>query len=156
MKNFSLRTIVSSVVLSVLIFETVSCGYILYPERHGSRSGQIDPAVVIMDGLGLLLFIVPGVVAFAVDFTSGSVYLGGSRHTSSLSNQSHVIVVDQATIRDKTKLETVVSRETGQAVHLDAGNISVMRVTDPEHVRELVTFANEHIVNDSSQLFAQR
>lgn len=54
-----------------------SCGTILYPERRGRVSGRIDPAVVVMDGMLCLLFILPGVIAFAVDFGSGAIYTGG-------------------------------------------------------------------------------
>jgi len=38
----------------------LACGTILYPERRGQKSGRIDPAVAIMDGIGLLLFLIPG------------------------------------------------------------------------------------------------
>ena len=51
------------------------CGTIMYPERRGQPAGDIDWKVVALDGLGLLLFFVPGVVAFAVDFSSGAIYL---------------------------------------------------------------------------------
>jgi len=34
--------------------------------------------VAIMDGVGVLCFIVPGVIAYAVDFTSGTIYLPGT------------------------------------------------------------------------------
>jgi hypothetical protein len=53
-----------------------SCGSLLYPERVGqSRRGPIDPGVAILDGLGLLLFLVPGIIAFAVDFSTGALFL---------------------------------------------------------------------------------
>lgn len=52
-----------------------ACGTILYPERKGNVSGTIDPAIAVLDGLGLLVFFVPGVIAFAVDFTNGTIYL---------------------------------------------------------------------------------
>ena len=32
-----------------------------------------------MDGIGLLFFILPGVIAYAVDFTTGCIYLNGKR-----------------------------------------------------------------------------
>lgn len=52
------------------------CGTIMYPERrHQPRSHQIDWKVAALDGLGLLLFFVPGVVAFVVDFCTGAIYL---------------------------------------------------------------------------------
>ncbi len=54
--------------------ETASCGTILYPERRGHVSDRVDPGVVAMDGLWCLVFLVPGVVAFIVDFSNGAIY----------------------------------------------------------------------------------
>lgn len=65
-----------------LLFALVAqlgCGTILYPERRGQKGGRIDPAVAIMDGIGCLLFLIPGLVAFAVDFGTGAIYLPGGR-----------------------------------------------------------------------------
>jgi len=65
--------------LLVALAAQLACGTILYPERRGQKSGRIDPAVAIMDGLGLLLFLIPGIAAFAVDFATGAIYLPGGR-----------------------------------------------------------------------------
>lgn len=54
---------------------TAGCGTILYPERRGQPKGRLDWGVVALDGLCLLLFFVPGVIAFAVDFATGAIYL---------------------------------------------------------------------------------
>jgi hypothetical protein len=51
------------------------CGTIIYPERRGQKGGKLDAGVVLLDGLGLLLFFVPGVIAFIVDFCTGAIYL---------------------------------------------------------------------------------
>lgn len=52
------------------------CGTLLHAERHGQlHSNQLDWGIVALDGLGLLLFFVPGVIAFAVDFYTGAIYL---------------------------------------------------------------------------------
>lgn len=59
------------------VFALNSCGTILYPERRGRTGGRIDPAVVVMDGLLCLVFLLPGVIAFAVDFGSGAIYTSG-------------------------------------------------------------------------------
>lgn len=61
---------------ALLMPELTGCGSILHPERVGQpRQGPLDWKVVALDGLGLLLFFVPGVVAFAVDFYNGTIYL---------------------------------------------------------------------------------
>jgi hypothetical protein len=49
------------------------------PLRRGQTAGNVDTGVAIMDGLWCLAFIVPGVVAFIVDFSNGAIY-EDSRH----------------------------------------------------------------------------
>ena len=39
--------------------ELVGCGTILYPERHGQERGRLDATVIILDGVGLVFFLVP-------------------------------------------------------------------------------------------------
>ncbi len=67
---------------SLLLFTLLSqvgCGTLIYPERRGQSSGKIDPAIAILDGVGVLLFVIPGLIAFAVDFATGAIYLPGGR-----------------------------------------------------------------------------
>ncbi len=61
--------------VAVLIAQMLGCGILLYPERRGQTSGRYDADVVLLDAAGLLLFIVPGVIAFAVDILTGAIYL---------------------------------------------------------------------------------
>lgn len=63
------------VALVFLVAITSACGYILYPERHGQTQGRVDPAVVALDAASLLFGIVPGIIAFAVDLSTGAIYL---------------------------------------------------------------------------------
>jgi hypothetical protein len=62
--------------LSGSVASLSGCGTLFHGERRGQpHSNQIDWGVAALDGLGLLLFFVPGVVAFAVDFSTGAIYL---------------------------------------------------------------------------------
>jgi hypothetical protein len=64
------------VLTAALAVESVSCGTLIHPERCGQpRTGVLDPSIIMLDGLGVLVFVVPGVVAFIVDFSTGAVYL---------------------------------------------------------------------------------
>ena len=58
-----------------LTLQVSSCGTLMFQERRGQSAGKLDPNVVLMDCAGLLLFIVPGLVSFIVDFTTGAIYL---------------------------------------------------------------------------------
>ena len=52
------------------------CGAFIHSERVGqSHSNEIDWKIAALDALGLLLFFIPGVVAFVVDFSTGAIYL---------------------------------------------------------------------------------
>jgi len=62
----------ASVVLAVMLS---GCGTLLYPERRGQPAGRLDWKVVLLDGIGLIFFFIPGVIAFAVDFLNGTIYL---------------------------------------------------------------------------------
>ncbi|MEQ8790630.1 MAG: hypothetical protein RIC55_30310 [Pirellulaceae bacterium] len=75
-RAFLLRGLAPVVSATLLTPALSGCGSILYPERVGQpRNGPLDWKVVALDGLGLLLFFIPGVVAFAVDFYNGTIFL---------------------------------------------------------------------------------
>ncbi len=78
MPSVSRRTFCHSVLATGAAWPVAGCGTLLYPERRGQRGGRIDPAVAILNGIGLLFFIIPGAVAFAVDFITGAIYLPGT------------------------------------------------------------------------------
>lgn len=90
--TLSRRVAVLVLVANLLVVS--GCGYLLYPERQGLKSGRIDPVVALLDAAGLLFYIVPGVIAFAVDFTNGTIFLppGGQsaidKHRAGLSPQN--------------------------------------------------------------------
>jgi hypothetical protein len=53
----------------------MGCGTIFYPDRRGQKPvGQVDVGVVVMNALWLLVGLVPGIVAFAVDLSTGALY----------------------------------------------------------------------------------
>lgn len=94
-----------------------SCGTLIYPERRGRTSGRIDPAVVIMDGLLCLLFIVPGVVAFGVDFATGAIYTTGG-----------VAGVQKHDVRGRREedYDAVIAQATNERIGLSDVNLRVV------------------------------
>ncbi len=73
-----LATRVSCAVLSAALLSQLSaCGTLFYPERRGQIDGRIDPAIVAFDAIGLLFYIIPGLIAFGVDFARQRRATGG-------------------------------------------------------------------------------
>lgn len=70
-----MKRFIFALVLTSFVIQTSGCGTILYPERKNQSAGKLDIGVVALDGIGLLFFIVPGVIAYAVDFNNGTIYL---------------------------------------------------------------------------------
>lgn len=123
-KNIFKKAVVSSLTL-VMLFELSACGTIFYPERKGTRSGTLDPIVVAADAIGLLFFLVPGVIAFAVDFSNGTIYQGGGRHSSLTPEELKSVTHDGKV--DRKLLGELMSKKLSQPVNLDASNLQVQR-----------------------------
>ena len=76
-----LKALASLLLSTALVTQLSACGSVFYPERRGQISGDIDPGVAILNGIGLLFYVIPGVIAFAIDFTTGAIYLPDERYS---------------------------------------------------------------------------
>lgn len=113
------------------------CGTIIHNERVGMpHSRDLDWSVVALDALGLILFFVPGVIAFVVDFSTGAIYLppdhcapypyssNGPNSARPQSNTHRQQVVDLQRVNapggrlDQSTIERVVNDHTGQQILL--------------------------------------
>ena len=78
MKRLFKSRLVAVITLVALLAVTTNCGYILYPDRrqqNPDRQGEIDLPVLVMDGVWLFVFVVPGVVFLFIDFYYGTMFL---------------------------------------------------------------------------------
>jgi hypothetical protein len=67
------------------------CGTLFHAERNGQpHSNNIDWKIAALDGLGLLLFFVPGVIAFVVDFSTGAIYLPAEQSQTGYGRNAHI------------------------------------------------------------------
>ena len=121
-----------SLLIAIVVFlGATSCGTILYPERRGQPAGRIDAGVAVLDGIGLLFFFVPGVIAFAVDFATGAIYLpshSSQLHTTSSTLQSARMTRIELTSPTRSKIESLVEQQIGQEVELTSSDIRVAKV----------------------------
>ena len=136
--NDRVRKLLTALVAAAFL---TSCGTILYPERHGQRGDRIDPAVLILDGLLLFFFVIPGVVAYAIDFYTGAVYLTNRR------GEVSVLQVDPGQLGDAT-IEALLRELTGKSIRLDDERLQrfqLPRGTDPVAALEEIRDASFRI-----------
>jgi hypothetical protein len=122
-----------SAALVAAVFLQTGCGTILYPERRGQRAGRVDAGVAILDGIGLLFFIIPGVIAFAVDFGNGTIYLPGGSKGAFSSNGAKRLTFDPR--RDgKEEIERLIRENTGVAVKLDEADLQISELKSADEI----------------------
>jgi hypothetical protein len=136
-------TVLCVIVSVVFIIELAGCGTILYPERKGQKDGRIDPGIAVLDGLGLLFFIIPGVIAFAVDFTTGAIYLPGGPRKSSVFPEDETMVVVRVNPKELSEdvIKEVVRRETGSQARFNLNNMEVLVLNRPQEIETKLTEA---------------
>lgn len=66
--------VIGGVLAVTLLSQLTACGSIFYPDRRGQIDGKIDPTIAVLDALGLLFYVIPGLIAFGVDFATGAIY----------------------------------------------------------------------------------
>jgi len=107
----------------LMLVELSACGTVFYPERKGNKSGSIDPIVAVADAIGLLFFFIPGVIAFAVDFNNGTIYLPHGKRTSFTSEELKSVSPDGKV--DKKALGVLINQKLGQSTVIDASHLQV-------------------------------
>lgn len=120
-----MKKIIYSALVTTMLVNTTACGVILYPERKGQKSGRIDVGVAVLDGIGLLFFLVPGVIAYAVDFATGTIYLPGGRRADMENldkDQMQAMHVGKENLTEEN-IERLIYAETGQQVDVNDAEV---------------------------------
>lgn len=121
----------TAIAVSLLIFTMVAnltaCGTILHPERKGQRNGNIDAGIAVLDAVGLLFFIIPGVIAFAVDFTNGTIYLPHG-HSSGLDDHRKYTEIHINNKLDIAAVEGIFRTQTGTSIDLHQPDVEVVKL----------------------------
>lgn len=129
-----LRNAVCGLVIASFLLQAIGCGTLLYPERRGQKGGRIDAGVAVMDAAWLIVFIIPGVVAFIVDYSTGAIYLPGSHHSSVSDGDIRVIHLDPKGLDNETVMKAVI-RETGIPAATDLSKAEFHALKGLEDVR---------------------
>jgi hypothetical protein len=127
----------STFLVAIFLLQVVGCGTIMYPDRRGQTAGRIDPGVAILDGVGLLLFLIPGVIAFGVDFATGAIYLPGKSSETSMGPTRSDIVVVEVNPEDLnfTMLEKTLRDKAGAEIDLAVSDLRVYQLNSEKDIR---------------------
>jgi hypothetical protein len=110
--------LIGGVLVATLLTQITACGSIFYPDRRGQIDGKIDPAIAVLDAVGLLFYIVPGLIAFAVDFATGAIYFEPGK-TAQVDPETLKDAIGADGKVDNHKLQTILQRELGRNLPLD-------------------------------------
>ncbi len=109
--------ILAALLASSLLAQLAGCGTLFYPERRGQLNGQIDPAVAALNAIGILFYVVPGLIAFAIDFATGAIYLPEGRYSVAPERLRDAIGADGRI--DRAQLRAILQEQLARDLPLD-------------------------------------
>jgi len=110
--------VIGGLLVATLLTQLTACGTLFFPDRRGQIEGRIDPVVAGLNAIGILFYVIPGLIAFGIDFASGAIYLPGGL-TSQVDPQDLQNVVDADGKIDAAKLKALIEVQTGHSLPLD-------------------------------------
>ena len=110
--------VIGGLIVAALLTQLTACGTLFFPDRRGQIEGRIDPMVAGLNAIGILFYVIPGLIAFGIDFATGAIYLPGGL-TSQVDPQELQNVVDADGKIDAAKLKALIEVQTGHSLPLD-------------------------------------
>ena len=108
--------LIGGVLVATLLTQLSACGSIFYPDRRGQIDGKIDPAIAIANAVGLLFYVIPGLIALAIDFTTGAIYLPEGTYSVAPERLQDAVGSDGQI--DNHKLKAIIEEQTGRQLPL--------------------------------------
>lgn len=110
--------VIGGVVVAALLTQLSACGSIFFPDRRGQIDGKIDPMIAVLDAVGLLFYVIPGLIAFGVDFATGAIYFppGKTAHIAPEKLREAIGFDGQV---DNSKLQAILESELGGSFPLN-------------------------------------
>jgi hypothetical protein len=110
--------VIGGALVVALLTQLSACGSIFFPDRRGQIEGKIDPVVAGLDAIGLLFYIIPGLIAFGIDFATGAIYFpeGQSAQVDPQKLQDTIGTDGKV---DNVRLKALIETETGRTLPLD-------------------------------------
>jgi hypothetical protein len=110
--------LIGGAVIAALLSQLTACGTLFYPDRRGQIEGRVDPVIVALDAIGILFYVLPGLIAFGVDFATGAIYLPGGTTAQVAPEKLHEAIGADGKV-DKARLQAILQSELGKHLPLD-------------------------------------
>jgi hypothetical protein len=110
--------VIGGLLVATLLTQLTACGTLFFPDRRGQIEGRIDPVVAGLNAIGILFYVLPGLIAFGIDFASGAIYLPNDQYSQVDPEDLQNLVEADGTI-DPLKLKALIERQTGHSLPLD-------------------------------------
>lgn len=110
--------VIGGALVATLLTQLTACGTLFYPDRRGQIEGRIDPVIAALDAIGILFYVIPGLIAFGIDFATGAIYYpGGATAQVAPEKLKEAISADGQV--DTVKLQAILESELGQRLPLN-------------------------------------
>lgn len=110
--------VIGGLIVAALLTQLTACGTLFFPDRRGQIEGRIDPMVAGLNAIGILFYVIPGLIAFGIDFATGAIYLPGGL-TSQVAPEDLQNLVNADGKIDPIKLKALIEVQTGHSLPLD-------------------------------------
>ncbi|MDO9622735.1 MAG: polyribonucleotide nucleotidyltransferase [Pseudomonas sp.] len=110
--------VISGALAAVLLTQLTACGTLFFPDRRGQIDGRVDPVVVGLNAIGILFYVIPGLIAFGIDFATGAIYLPNGQSAQVDPQELHKVVDAEGKI-DHAQLKALIEQQTGHSLPLD-------------------------------------
>ncbi len=110
--------LIGGAVVAALVTQLTACGTLFWPDRRGQIEGRIDPVVAALDAIGILFYVLPGLIAFGVDFATGAIYLNDGK-TAQVAPEKLQQAIGHDGKVDNLKLQAILETELGRSLPLD-------------------------------------
>jgi hypothetical protein len=110
--------VIGGLLVAALFTQLTACGTLFFPDRRGQIEGRIDPVVAGLNAIGILFYVLPGLIAFGIDFATGAIYLPGGL-TAQVAPQDLQNLVDADGKIDPLKLKALIEVQTGHSLPLN-------------------------------------
>ena len=123
-----------------------SCARIMHPERTGNSNGEIDIGPLIVDCLLFIPGILPGVIALAIDFGTGAIFINSRSSRAQDVPREGALALRPQRVPEGSTLHARIIDQDGTVLSEDAA-IGSGRRTDLDLALEPAALAHAHETN---------